>query len=89
MMGGSIIPVDDVPCGNLVGLVGIDKYLLKTGTVTTYMQAHNLKVSIIHVFTQFFGPLIGRNARGLCQEAWGCMIQNNHFQLKSPLGFPC
>ncbi|XP_071115298.1 translation elongation factor 2-like [Haliotis cracherodii] len=44
MMGGAVLRVDSVQCGNLVGLVGIDKYLLKTGTVTTYMQAHQLKV---------------------------------------------
>merc|ERR1712166_758023 len=26
--------VDDIPCGNTVGLVGIDAYILKTGTIT-------------------------------------------------------
>jgi hypothetical protein len=29
MMAGSVIPVQEVPCGNTVGLVGIDKYLVK------------------------------------------------------------
>jgi elongation factor 2 len=29
------------PCGNIIGLVGIDAYLLKAGTITTYDDAHN------------------------------------------------
>lgn len=45
MMGGSVMAVDDVPCGNVCGLVGVDKYLLKTGTISTYENAHNLRVS--------------------------------------------
>ena len=35
MMGRKVEPVDDVPCGNTVGLVGIDTYMTKTGTLTT------------------------------------------------------
>jgi len=44
MMGRYIEPIPDVPCGNIVGLVGVDQYLVKTGTITTYEKAHNLKV---------------------------------------------
>lgn len=44
MVGAINHSVDDMPCGNIVGLVGIDKYLLKSGTITTYEHAHNLKV---------------------------------------------
>ena len=44
MMGGGIMAVDDVPCGNVCGLVGIDKYILKTGTISNFDKAHNLKV---------------------------------------------
>ncbi|CAB3980580.1 elongation factor 2-like, partial [Paramuricea clavata] len=44
MMGRYIEPIEDVPCGNIVGLVGVDQYLVKTGTITTYADAHNLKV---------------------------------------------
>jgi translation elongation factor EF-G len=29
MMGGKAESVSEVPCGNTVGLVGIDKYLIK------------------------------------------------------------
>ena len=45
MMGAKAMQVDQVPCGNLVALVGIDKFLLKTGTITTYEHAHNMRVS--------------------------------------------
>uniref|UniRef100_A0A4W3K4F6 Elongation factor 2 n=1 Tax=Callorhinchus milii TaxID=7868 RepID=A0A4W3K4F6_CALMI len=44
MMGRYVEPIDDVPCGNIVGLVGVDQYLVKTGTISTYDQAHNLRV---------------------------------------------
>ena len=44
MMGRYIEPIEDVPCGNVCGLVGADQYILKTGTITTFEQAHNLKV---------------------------------------------
>jgi len=36
MMGGKVESVPDVPCGNTVGLVGVDQYLLKQGTITTH-----------------------------------------------------
>ncbi|XP_040040272.1 elongation factor 2b [Gasterosteus aculeatus] len=44
MMGRYTEPIEDVPCGNIVGLVGVDQFLVKTGTITTYEQAHNMKV---------------------------------------------
>lgn len=34
MMGRYTEAVEDVPCGNVVGLVGIDQYLVKSGTLT-------------------------------------------------------
>ena len=46
MMGRYVEPIEDVPCGNIVGLVGVDQYLVKTGTITTYEHAHNLKVRV-------------------------------------------
>lgn len=33
-----------VPSGNICGLVGVDQFLVKTGTITTYKDAHNMKV---------------------------------------------
>jgi elongation factor 2 len=44
MMGGKVDPINDVPAGNILGLVGIDQFLLKSGTLTTSETAHNLKV---------------------------------------------
>ncbi|KAH8817492.1 elongation factor 2 [Xylogone sp. PMI_703] len=44
MMAGKVEPIDDVPAGNIVGLAGIDQFLLKTGTLTTSETAHNFKV---------------------------------------------
>ncbi|KAL9647150.1 hypothetical protein ABK040_004866 [Willaertia magna] len=34
MMGRYTEPVDDIPCGNVAGLVGVDQYIVKTGTLT-------------------------------------------------------
>lgn len=44
MQGRAIEPIADVPCGNTVGLVGVDQYILKTGTITTSEVAHNIRV---------------------------------------------
>ncbi|KAJ5991458.1 hypothetical protein N7499_003875 [Penicillium canescens] len=44
MMGRFVEPIEDVPAGNIVGLVGVDQFLLKSGTLTTDETAHNLKV---------------------------------------------
>merc|ERR1712217_685362 len=42
MMGRTQDAIQDVPCGNTVGLVGVDQYLLKTGTITDIEDAHNI-----------------------------------------------
>lgn len=44
MMGRYIEPIPDVPCGNICGLVGVDQFLVKGGTISTYKDAHNMKV---------------------------------------------
>ena len=44
MMGRFIEPIENVPAGNILGLVGVDQFLLKSGTLTTSETAHNLKV---------------------------------------------
>ncbi|KAI9164556.1 translation elongation factor 2 [Blastocladiella emersonii ATCC 22665] len=44
MMGGKVESIDDCPAGNIVGLVGVDQFLLKSGTISTSETAHNLKV---------------------------------------------
>jgi len=43
MMGRYIEAIEDVPCGNIAGLVGVDQYLVKTGTLTTSDKSHNMK----------------------------------------------
>merc|ERR1719265_1748694 len=42
MMGRSVEQIADVPCGNTVALVGVDQYILKSGTITTIEDAHNI-----------------------------------------------
>jgi elongation factor 2 len=44
MMGRHIEPIEDCPAGNIIGLVGIDQFLLKTGTLTTSGTAHNMRI---------------------------------------------
>ncbi|KAK7055204.1 p-loop containing nucleoside triphosphate hydrolase protein [Favolaschia claudopus] len=44
MMGRTVEPLEDCPAGNIVGLVGVDRFLLKSGTLTTSDTAHNMRV---------------------------------------------
>jgi len=44
MMGRYTEPIEDCPCGNTIGLVGVDSYLSKSGTISTSEEAHNIKV---------------------------------------------
>jgi elongation factor 2 len=41
MMGRYVEQLPNCPCGNTIGLVGIDSYLLKSGTITTDPNAYN------------------------------------------------
>jgi elongation factor 2 len=43
MMGRTVEYIPDVPCGNTVGLVGIDQYLMKTGTLSDHPDAHTIR----------------------------------------------
>ena len=38
----TILTVEDVPSGNTCGLVGVDQFLVKSGTIATFKDAHNL-----------------------------------------------
>jgi len=40
MMGRYVEQLQDCPSGNICGLVGVDAYLLKTGTISTHTEAH-------------------------------------------------
>ena len=44
MMAGKVEAVPDVPCGNTVGLVGVDAYLVKQGTISDHDDAHCIRV---------------------------------------------
>ncbi|KAG0163235.1 Elongation factor 2, partial [Apophysomyces sp. BC1021] len=44
MMGRNVEAIDDCPAGNTIGLVGVDQFLVKSGTITTSDVAHNMKV---------------------------------------------
>jgi len=49
MMGRRIDAVEAVTCGNTCGLVGVDQYLVKAGTITNLEDAHplrNMKYSV-------------------------------------------
>merc|ERR1719470_405663 len=45
MMGRYVEHIENVPAGNTVGLVGVDQYIVKTGTITNEdcKEAHNMK----------------------------------------------
>lgn len=43
MMGAKADAIPDVPAGNTCALVGVDNYLLKSGTISTSAAAHNMK----------------------------------------------
>lgn len=44
MMGRYVEAIEDVPAGNICGLVGVDQYLIKTGTISTFDDCHNMRV---------------------------------------------
>ena len=43
MIGDKPLSFEKVPCGNIIAISGIDQFLLKSGTITTYEHAHNIK----------------------------------------------
>jgi elongation factor 2 len=49
MLGRYNEPIVDCPAGNICGLVGIDQFLLKSGTLTSSETAHNMKVMTFSV----------------------------------------
>ena len=64
MMGRTTEQVADVPCGNTVALVGIDQYLIKSGTLTTLETAHNIadmKYSVSPVVKVAVKPKAGKD----------------------------
>jgi elongation factor 2 len=43
MIGDQPVSLDQVPCGNVIALAGIDKMLLKSGTISSYELAHTIR----------------------------------------------
>jgi len=43
LMGRHAKDVDECPAGNIIGLIGIDNELKKTGTITNYDECYNIK----------------------------------------------
>jgi len=43
MMGNKQEPIVNVPCGNIVALVGVDDVIIKTATITSNPESHNIK----------------------------------------------
>ena len=43
MMGRIVEQVPEIPCGNTVGLVGLDDCLVKTGTITDSDEAYTIR----------------------------------------------
>jgi len=64
MMGRTVEQLSDVPCGNTCALVGVDQYILKTGTLTTLDTAHNfvdMKFSVSPVVRVAVKPKDGKD----------------------------
>ena len=45
-VGRNVDQIAEVPCGNTVALVGVEEFILKSGTLTTIETAHNIAVSL-------------------------------------------
>merc|ERR1712232_939793 len=64
MMGRATEQIADVPCGNTVALVGIDAYILKSGTITTLETSHiiaDIKYSVSPVVKVAVKPKDGKD----------------------------
>merc|ERR1712079_827257 len=79
MMGRYIEAIEDVPCGNICGLVGVDQFLVKTGTITTFKEAHNMKVMKFSVSPVVRVAVEPRNAADLAKSdpMVQCMIEES------------
>lgn len=43
MMGKNVENISSVPAGNTCAIVGIDNYLMKTGTIASHPDSHTIK----------------------------------------------
>mmetsp|Transcript_65504 Transcript_65504/g.147804 ORF Transcript_65504/g.147804 Transcript_65504/m.147804 type:complete len:913 (-) Transcript_65504:171-2909(-) len=65
MMGKTQEQVQDIPAGNTAGLVGIDQYLLKSGTLTTCQTAHPIKTMKFSVSPVVRVAVAAKNSKDL------------------------
>lgn len=65
MMGRYVEQLQDCPCGNIVGLVGVDAYILKTGTIATHVKAFNFHMMKYSVSPVVRVAVTTRNASDL------------------------
>ncbi len=52
MMSHYTETIEDVLCGTICGLVGVDQYLVKTSINTTFENAYNLHVNVFLIFNE-------------------------------------
>ena len=74
MMGRYIEAIEDVPSGNICGLVGVDQFLVKTGTITTFKEAHNMKVMKFSVSPVVRVAVEPKNASDLPKLVEGMLV---------------
>lgn len=60
--------------GNICGLVGVDQFLVKTGTITTFKEAHNMKVMKFSVSPVVRVAVEPKNPADLPKLAEGLLI---------------
>jgi len=65
MMGARVEQVDDVPCGNTVGLIGVDQYIIKTGTITTIDDCYPIRPMKFSVSPVVRVAIVADNAKDL------------------------
>ena len=71
MMGRTTVQITDVPCRNTVALVGMDQFPLKSGTPTTFEDAHNnavMKHSVSPVVKITVRPKDGKDLPKLFED---------------------
>ena len=73
-----------MPCGNVVGLVGIDLYLLKQGTISDNEEAHLIKRMKYSISPIFKVSVEVRNANDLPK-----LVEGLRKLSKSELGVEC
>ena len=79
MMGRYIEAIEDVPSGNICGLVGVDQFLVKTGTITTFKEAHNMKVMKFSVSPVVRVAVEPKNASDLPKLVEGMLVTCKFF----------